>query len=104
MADSEKTINLKDNIGHLENEITDFQKKIANDKNITNKNVNPKTFIIGNIMAELGGGIITAFILNGIYAHFFGKNVLVFTLLLIFCSIAGLYNIVKYSYKIGKQK
>ena len=95
---------LQQDVQQLEKAIIDFQQKIGDNKNIENKNINPKTFIIGNIIAELGGGIITAFILNGIYVHFFGKNVLVFTLLLIFCSIAGLYNIVKYSYKIGKQK
>ena len=100
---TEKTLNLKNNAEKLENEINDFQKKIVNDKNATNKNVNTKTFIIGNIIAELGGSIITAFILNGIYTHFFGKNVLVFVLLLIFCSVAGLYNMVKYSYKISKR-
>ena len=104
MADNKKTTNLKDNVEQLENEIIDFQQKITDDTSIENKNVNPKTFIIGNIIAELVGGIITAFILNGIYAHFFGKNVLVLTLLLIICSIAGLYNMVKYSYKISKQK
>ena len=51
--------------------------------------------IVCNIVAELFGGVIAAFILNNIYIHFFGKNTLVFALLLIFCSIAGLYNVIK---------
>ena len=104
MENGDKQLKLTSNAEQLKHEIIDFQKKIANDTSIVTKNVNPKTFIIGNVIAELVGGIITAFILNGIYNHFFGKNVVVLTLLLIICAIAGLYNMVKYSYKISKHE
>ncbi len=81
-----------DNIKSLQEQIETFKQKNKK-SNITKTTIEKKNLmIVYNVVADLAGGIITAFILNKIYSYFFVKNVAIFALLLIFCSIAGLYN------------
>ena len=91
----EQKVNVE-KIRELENEILSFKEKNGKnkDKKYTN-NTQKNASIVYSITAELFGGVITAFILNKLYTCFFGKSVLVFALLLFFCSIAGLYNLIK---------
>ena len=81
----------------IEKRIEEFENKNSLNKVITKKSSNLS--IVYNIVADLSAGIITAFILNKIYTNFFGKNNLVFAVLLLFCSIAGLYNTMKFFLK-----
>ena len=90
---------MNSNIEQLQEEIKNFEEK----QNITQKpsysQKHPNIAMVYNIFADLLGGVITAFILNRIYCYFFPKNNLVFALLLILCSIAGLYNTMRYFWK-----
>lgn len=65
-------------------------------KNQQNNNSFSNIKLMYSISVDLFSGIITAFILNKIYTFFFQKNTAVFFLLLITCSIAGLYNTIKF--------
>ena len=89
---------MTNDINQLKQEITEFEdKQQNNEQSYTQKH--PNLAIVYNIFADLLGGVITAFILNKIYVYFFGKNNLVFTMLLIICIIAGLYNTIRYFWK-----
>lgn len=90
---------MNSNIEQLQEEIKTFEEKqnITQKQNYSQKH--PNIAMVYNIFADLLGGIITAFILNKIYCYFFSKNNLVFALLLIICSIAGLYNTIRYFWK-----
>lgn len=91
--------------GRIETDIADLQAEIKQFQNRQNKK-NVKVFsqnknfaLVYNVFADLLSGVITAFILNKIYVYFFGKNTLIFALLLICCIMAGLYNTIKFFIK-----
>lgn len=86
-------------IEQLELKIKNFEEQQIEKKHKTYLQKHQNINIVYNVFADLLGGIITAFILNNIYKHFFEKNDLVFALLLIICSIAGLYNTMRYFFK-----
>ena len=98
---------MNDSIQEKNREIDDLRKKITDFQQKYNQSHRKSAFsqkhqnlaLVLNVFADLLAGIITAFILNRIYTYFFGKNTLVFALLLIFCTSAGLYNTIKYFYK-----
>ena len=85
----------KTKLKELESEILSFKEQEINKTNRQENNKQKNISIVYNITAELFGGVITAFILNKIYTHFFEKNTLVFAILLFLCSVAGLYNVIK---------
>ena len=80
------------NIENLKQQIEKFKQKQKNSNTIATNVKNKNLAIVYNVVADLIGGIITAFILNKIYSYFFCKNTFIFALLLLICSIAGLYN------------
>jgi len=86
---------MTETISTLENKIKTFEEQQKQAKKHNTSKSKTNISIIYNIIAELAGGVITAFILNKIYVNFFGKNKLVFALLLLLCSMAGLYNVIK---------
>ena len=87
----------RDEIDGLTKQIDQFEQKYISNNNAKSK-TKPQSHMsyIYNAFAELLGGILTAFVLNKIYVSFFGKNTLVLALLLIMCSLAGLYNFIRY--------
>ena len=85
-------------IENLQTEITEFKNR-QNKKNIKTSSKNKNFALVYNVFADLLAGVITAFILNKIYVYFFGKNTVVFALLLMFCIMAGLYNTIKFFIK-----
>ena len=85
-------------IENLQTEITEFKNR-QNKKNIKTSSQNKNFALVYNVFADLLAGVITAFILNKIYVYFFGKNTIVFALLLMFCIMAGLYNTIKFFIK-----
>lgn len=87
-----------DKIEELQDEIKKFKEEIEPKKAVGKKKNNGVTFVF-NIFADILGGVITAFILNHIYSHFFGKNALVFAVLLLLCTTAGLYNAIRLNSK-----
>lgn len=114
MSNNKDNIHIPQNAGNQANikkELDDLSKKIENfskqQKEENNKiglksPKNPHLAFVYNIFADLLGGVITAFILNKIYCHFFEKNNLVFAILLLCCVIAGLYNTIRILMKKGK--
>lgn len=94
---TKKNTDIKNELNELSKKIDSFSKtQMKEQKEIGLKSPkNPYLSLVYNIFADLLGGVITAFILNKIYSHFFGKNNLVFALLLLCCVIAGLYNTIR---------
>ena len=89
--------NLKQELEQLSQKIETFstQQKKEQERIGLKTPKNPHLAFVYNIFADLLGGVITAFILNKIYCHFFEKNNLVFAILLLCCVIAGLYNTIR---------
>ena len=85
-------------IADLQVEIKQFKNR-QNKKNIKPSSKNKNFALVYNVFADLLAGVITAFILNKIYVYFFGKNTVVFALLLTFCIMAGLYNTIRFFIK-----
>ena len=86
-------------IKDLQDEIKKFKEEIEPKKAVSKPKKSGMTFVF-NIFADILGGVITAFILNHIYSHFFGKNALVFAILLLLCTTAGLYNAIRLNSKL----
>ena len=88
--------NLKKELDNLTRKIKSFEDKKIKEQTILKEPKNKNIALIYNIFADLLGGVLTAFILyKFVYCNFFGKNNLVFVILLICCSMAGLYNTIR---------
>ena len=81
-------------IEDLENDIERFQEQQNINNKVVRKTNNSFSFIY-TIFCDILGGVIVSFILYKMYKHFFGKNVIVFSILLFGCIIGGLYNSIK---------
>ncbi len=90
--------NFESNVDSVENKIKNFKEKQNKKKQILNNNDSNISYMY-NICADLFAGVLTAFILNKIYTFFFQKNIAVFFLLLLLCTIAGLYNAIRMNKK-----
>ncbi len=97
--------NNNNKIEQLEQELQKLKQQNSNPhtKAILKEPKNRNIAIIFNIFCDILGGVITAFILNKLYQQFFGKNILVFALLLVFCIAGGFYNSIRIFLKKNKQ-
>ena len=94
MADTDNKQSNNDNINKLQDELNNFVEKQQKDIGIKvpkNKNL----ALVYAFFCDILGGVLTAFILNGIYKYFFGKNTAVFIFLIIFCILGSFYGYFK---------
>lgn len=88
--------NNNNEIEKLQQELQKFKQNSDNKgKSVLKAPKNKNIATVYSIFCDILGGIITAFILNQLYEKLFGKNKLVFALLLIFCIAGAFYNSVR---------
>ena len=87
--------NFDSKINNLEEKLKNFETKLKAEKqqqkDIFNSRTHPKISLFFNVIADISGGVITSFILYHLYSRYFHPSKLVFALLLVSCSISGLY-------------